>query len=146
MPALGRPPSLRASQRQVIAYLEPELCDALKVLAERRAQTLREVLALAVNAELEAMGIAPALTPERQRQFLRVQGAAKPRGDGCDTPGRRGRKALAGWFDRRETERLRDVAAECGRTVQDIASAGGVRLLALAAQGDGAPSEADTAA
>jgi hypothetical protein len=124
----GAPPSLRTSQRQVIAYLAPDLVAALKRRAGMRGLTLRETLALAVNAELAAMGVPPALTPERQRRFTRVRGAAAPRGEACDTPVRRNRVAIAGWFDRTEAIRLRDLAAEMGRTVQGIAEAGAERL------------------
>jgi len=133
---VGAPPSARMSQRQVIAFLPPDLCARLKDAAQSRGLTLREMLATAVNAELAAMGIGPVLTPERQRRFRRVNGAAAPRGEKCHTLGRRERTAVAGWFDRKEAEALRGVSTEVGRTVQDIAESGCRRLVEEQGSGD----------
>lgn len=118
------PPRLRDSQRQLIVFLEPSECDAARLLAMRHRLTLGEALALAVNAELRAMGMPDALTPGRLRHVQRLRAAAAPRPEACRTPARRGRKSVAAWYDRREVSALRDVSQECGRSLQDIARSG----------------------
>ena len=123
MPRPG-PPRLRDSQRQLIVFLDPGECDLARSLAGRHRLTLGEILALAVNAELGAMGLPGAMTPARLRQFQRVRRAAAPRSETCPTPARRGRKSVAAWFDRREVADLRDLARECGRSLQEIARCG----------------------
>lgn len=129
MPPIAGPPSRRLSQRQVIAYLTPEAHRAVRDHALARRWTLKEALAKGVNAELAAMGLGSALTPEPERRFLRTQGVALPRDEAQKTPKRRGRQAIAGWFDRKETERLNAVASECGRSVQAIVESGLERLV-----------------
>lgn len=131
MPPRPGPPPRRLSQRQVIAYLTAESHKAARDYAYSRRWTLKEVLARGVNAELEAMGIPAVLTPEPERRFQRTQGVAMPRDEAQKTPKRRGRQAIAAWFDRKETDRLNDVASECGRSVQTIVEAGLGRLLAM---------------
>jgi hypothetical protein len=118
------PPRLRDSQRQLIVFLDPGECDLARAIAHRHRLTFGETLALAVNAEMRSMGLPDALTPARLRQFQRTRGAAAPRSDSCPTPARRGRKSVAAWYDRREVSGLRDVARECGRSLQDIARCG----------------------
>lgn len=129
MPAIKGPSLRRLSQRQVIAYLTAEAHESTKSFAYARLWTLKEVLARGVNAELASMGIPPVLTPEPERRMRRTQGAAAPRTDTQKTPKRRGRQAIAGWFDRSETTRLNALSAECGRSVQDLAEAGIDRLM-----------------
>jgi hypothetical protein len=118
------PPRLRDSQRQVIVFLAAGDSDRVRAIADAHRLTLGEALALAVNAEMRAMGLPDALTPSRQRMVHRVRRCAVPRPQACDTPMRRGRKSIAAWYDRREVVDLQGLARECGRSVQAIAEAG----------------------
>jgi hypothetical protein len=129
-PRLGKMPPSRAGRRQVICFVEADTLGLVKASARARGETLQQALARAVNEELAAMGATARLTCERRRLFTRVQKAAQSRGGADTAAARKGRKAIAGWFDRNEVAAVADFAAEVGVGLQQIAAAGLARTAA----------------
>lgn len=125
----GEAPS-RANKRQVIVYLEAEVDAAARACAQRTGDTLQTFLAKAINTEFEKRGLPAPLTATKLHVFVRRNNVAKPRTHKAVALSRRGRSSIAGWFAIPEVERLTEVCAELGLTVQEVGEAGLVALVA----------------
>lgn len=124
----GPPPS-RLGKRQVGVYLAPDMADRVRGAAHASRESIQTLLARAINAELASRGLPPPLSVVGLRQFKRVVGAATSRVAAPDC--RRGTKIVAGWYDRKEVERLVSLCSELGTTVQAVATAGLEKLNSL---------------
>ena len=128
IPSSGPPPS-RLSKMQIVAFLPPELDEAMRFRARSAGDTLQQVLGRAINRELKERGIPAVLTIERLHQFIRKNNPAQPRVSMTTAPTRRKRKCLAGWFDRQEVNKLQAICSEIGTDSQELAEAGARRLV-----------------
>ncbi|NDV52834.1 ribbon-helix-helix domain-containing protein [Salipiger sp. PrR003] len=119
----GTPPS-RLGKKQIIAYVAPELAEAVERLEERDNISKQEVVARAINAVLHRHGREPILDLGHYRLVRRRKGKSKPRTSDKLPLCRRGRRGVGGWYDYSKVARVGEFAQDVDLSVQRIVEIG----------------------
>ena len=114
--------SKRLSQKQIIIYLDEEDAEKFKQDAWKNDQSLKQTLAQSLNNFLIDSGFEKVLSETVEHRFKRINAAAAPRNNVPDC--RRGKIPVAGWFDKKEVNRLNAISKEVGLSIQKMAMLG----------------------
>lgn len=122
-------PNRRVSKRQIACYLDEE--DHRKIVdwSNENDLTFQQVLAMSINTELKDMGIEFRLSCEKLRKFIRKNKVASKRERDNVASTRRGKKNIAGWYERNEVIELRGYLGEKNVSVEEVIKNGFKKML-----------------
>src|SRR5690606_5323557 len=120
---MTRPPS-RINKKQIVAYLDPEVARVAHALRKRRNLTLQEFIAEAINKMSLAHNRPPLLKPARERIINRTKAVAKASEASSLAASRNGKIRLAGWYDKRDVERVARFKTEIGINIERLIEQG----------------------
>lgn len=130
---MTRPPS-RINKKQIVAYLTEELAAEAQRLRKHKNLTLQEFIAEAVNKAAEAHGRPPLLKGGRVRILNRVRSVAKTSDSKSLAESRNGKIRLAGWYEKRDVERVVRFKSEMGINIERLIEQGIILMIDDAAQ------------
>lgn len=120
---MTRPPS-RINKKQIVAFLEEELAAEAHRLRKCKNLTLQEFIAEAINKAAEAHGRPPLLRVTRVRILNRVRSVAKKSESKSLAKSRNGKIRLAGWYEKRDVERVIRFKTEMGVNIERLIEQG----------------------
>lgn len=120
---MTRPPS-RINKKQIVAYLAEELAADAHRLRKHKNITLQEFIAEAVNSAAAAHGRPPLLKVSRVRIINRKRSVAKASESKSLASSRNGKIRLAGWFEKRDVERVARFKSEMGINIERLIEQG----------------------
>lgn len=119
-PPVPRKSPSRLNQKQIIAFVRPELAAAAHQRARKNRMTLREVIGEAINAAYVRTGRNPPFQLGHARIVRRTKARARIRPAGEQAPSRWGTRAVSGWFDAALVSDVAKYAAEQGHSMQSL--------------------------
>lgn len=125
---MTRPPS-RVNKKQIVAYLDKDLSVRAKTLRKVKNQTLQEFIAEAINCTSIAYKRPPLLPVDRMKVINRKRATAKASDSEGLAPSRGGKIRMAGWYEKRDVERVLRFSTEIGIKVEKIIEHGIILML-----------------
>lgn len=129
MKLIQRIPPSRRGKKQVIAYVEPDIADAVRDKAYRESKTIQEIVAEAMNLVLERNNKEPIFATGHDRIVRRSKGIAKTRTSLNAPRCRTGRRPIGGWFNENTVQRAVAYSDELEQPIQQLLESGLKALL-----------------
>lgn len=129
---MTRPPS-RVNKKQIVAFINQDLAADAQLLRKQKNITLQEFIAEAINLSAEFYGRPPLLKVSRVRIINRKRSVAKASESETIASSRNGKIRIAGWFDKRDVERVYRFKSEMGINIERLIEQGIHLLIAKVA-------------
>jgi hypothetical protein len=113
---------------QIIAFIDEELAEKAQRLRKLMNITLQEFIAEAINASADFYGRPPLLKVSRVRIINRKRSVAKASDSEKIAKSRNGKIRLAGWYEKRDVERVARLKGEMGINIERLVEQG-IHLL-----------------